>query len=114
MLHQHKDVFSLSEQDLGRTNLTKQHIDTGNARPIKQHPRCISPAKRVEIERQVEDLLQRGIVNKSSSPCFSPVVLVTEKDGSQRFCVDYSQVNAVTVKDAYSLPPIDDSLSALF
>ena len=38
---------------------------------------------------------------------------MTQKDGSQRFCVDYSQVNAVTVKDAYSLPPIDDSLSAL-
>ena len=70
VLHQHKDVFSLSEQDLGRTNLTKQHIDTANARPIKQHPRCISPVKRVEIERQVEDLLQRGIVNKIKQSVF--------------------------------------------
>ena len=70
---------SLSEQDLGRTNLTKHHIDTGNARPIKQHPRRTSPAKRVEIERQVEDLLQRDIVKKSSNPWSSPVVLVTKK-----------------------------------
>ena len=113
LIHQYKDVFSLSEQDLGRTNLIRHYIDTGNARPIKQPPRRTSPSKHVEIERQVEDLLQRGIVKKSNSPWSSPVVLVTKKDGSQRFCVDYREVNAATVKDAYPLPRIDDSLSAL-
>ena len=113
LLHRHKDVFSLSEQDLGRTNLVTHNIDTGDARPIKQHPRRTSPSKHAEIERQVEDLLQRGIVKKSNSPWSSPVVLVTKKDGSQRFCVDYRQVNAVTVKDAYPLPRIDDSLCSL-
>ena len=99
LLHQHKDVFSLSEQDLTRTNLVKHHVDTGHARPIKQQPRRTSLAKHAEIEREVDDLLQRGIVKKSNSP--SPAVLVTKKDGSQRFCVDYRQINAVTVKDAY-------------
>ena len=113
LLHQYKDVFSLSEQDLGRTNLIGHQIDTGNARPIKQKPRRTSPSKRAEIERQVEDLLQRGVVKKSNSPWSSPVVLVTKKDGYQRFCVDYRLVNAATVKDAYPLPRIDDSLSAL-
>ena len=88
-------------------------IDTGNARPIKQKPRRTSPSKHAEIERQVEDLLQRGVVKKSNSPWSSPVVLVTKKDGSQRFCVDYRLVNAATVKEAYPLPRIDDSLSAL-
>ena len=113
LLHRHKDVFSLSGQDLGRTNLTRHHVETGNARPIKQRPRRTSPSKHAEIERQVDDLLQRGVIKKSSSPWSSPVVLVTKKDGSQRFCVDYRQVNAVTVKDAYPLPRIDDSLCAL-
>ena len=113
LIHQYKDVFSLSEQDLGRTNLIRHYIDTGNARPIKQPPCRTSPSKHVEIERQVEDLLQRGIVKKSNSPWSSPVVLVTKKDGSQRFCVDYREVNAATVKDAYPPPRIDDSLSAL-
>ena len=75
----------------------------GNEGRIKQHPRRTSLANSVEIERQVEDLLQRGIVKKSNSPWFSPEVLVTKEDGSQRFCVDYIQVNAVTVKDAYPL-----------
>ncbi|KAL9967719.1 hypothetical protein ACROYT_G026008 [Oculina patagonica] len=113
LLHQYKDVFSLSEQDLGRTTLIRHHIDTGNARPIKQQPRRTSPSKHAEIERQEENLLQRGIVKKSNSPWSSPVVLVTKKDGSQRFCVDYREVNAATVKDAYPLPRVDDSLSAL-
>ena len=114
LLHRHKDMFSLSEQDLSRTKLIKHHIDTGDARPIKQQPRCASPSKHVEIERQVEDLLQRDIIKKSNSPWSSPVVLlVTKKDGCQRFCVDYRQVNAVTIKDAYPLPHIDDFLCAL-
>ena len=105
--------FALSEQDLGKTNLTKHHIDTGNARSIKQHLRRTAPPKRVEIERQVEDLLRRDIVKKSSNPWSSAVVLVTKKDGFQRLCVNYRQVNAVAIKDAYPLPRIDVSLSAL-
>ena len=113
LLYRYKDVFSLSEQDLGRTNLIGHQIDTGDARPIKQKPRHTSPSKHAEIERQVEDLLQRGVMKKSNSPWSSPLVLVTKKDGSQRFCVDYRLVNAATVKDGYPLPRIDDSLSAL-
>ena len=88
----------------GQNQLVRHHIDTGNAKPIKQQPRRTSPSKHVEIERQEEDLLQRGILRKSTSPRSSPVVLVTKIDRSQRFCVDYREVNAATVKDAYSLP----------
>ena len=51
LLHQYKDVFSLSKQDLGRTNLIGHQIDTGNARPIKQKRRRTSPSKHAEIER---------------------------------------------------------------
>lgn len=103
---QYKDVFSLSEQDLGRTLLIRHHKDTGNARPIKQQTCRTLPLKK-------EDLLQCGIVKKSNSPWSSPVVLVTKKDESQQFCMDYREVNVETVKDAYPLPRIDDSLSAL-
>ena len=52
-------------------------------------------------------------MKESSSPWSFPVVLATKKDGSQRLCVDYRQLNAVTVKDAFPLPRVDDSLAAL-
>lgn len=80
---------------------------------IRLQPRRTSPWKHDEIERQVADLLQKGKVKESSSPWSSPVVLVTKKDGSQRLCVDYRQLNAATVKDAFPLPRVDDSLAAL-
>ena len=52
-------------------------------------------------------------MKESSSPWSFPVVLATKKDGSQRLCVDYRQLNAVTVNDAFPLPRVDDSLAAL-
>ena len=58
-------------------------------------------------------MLDQGVIQPSSSPWASPVVLAKKKDGSLRFCVDYRKLNAVTRKDAYALPRIDDTLDAL-
>ena len=113
LLYDYQHVFSLTEGDLGTTQMVKHRIETGNVPPIRQPPRRTSPWKHDEIERQVADLLHQGRVTESSSPWSSPVVLVTKKDGSQRLCVDYRQLNAATVKDAFPLPRVDDSLSAL-
>ena len=113
LLYDYQHVFSLTEGDLGTTQMVKHRIETGNVLPIRQQPRRNSPWKHDEIERQVADLLHQGRVTESSSPWSSPVVLVAKKDGSQRLCVDYRQLNAATVKDAFPLPRVDDSLSAL-
>ena len=58
-------------------------------------------------------MLKRDIIQPSSSPWSSPIVLVRKKDGSLRFCVDYRKVNAVTKKDAYPLPRVDETLDTL-
>lgn len=65
------------------------------------------------IREQVKQMLADDIIQPSTSPWASPVVLVKKKDGTLRFCVDYRKLNRVTKKDVYPLPRIDDSLDRL-
>ena len=62
---------------------------------------------------QVQQMLSSNVIRPSNSPWASPVVMVRKKDGSLRFCVDFRQLNAATVKDAHPLPRIDDLLDTL-
>ena len=62
---------------------------------------------------QVQQMLFSGVIRPSNSPWASPVVMVKKKDGSLRFCVDFRQLNAATVKDAHPISRIDDLLDAL-
>ena len=108
------DVFSCGDTDVGRTNLVSHSIPVEpGTQPIRQAPRRLGAEKDQEVERQVGELVDKGLVEPTDSAWSSPVVLVKKKDGSWRLCVDYRQLNAVTKKDAYPLPRIDDSLDAL-
>ena len=79
----------------------------------KLYPRRLPFAYREETRAQVDDMLEQGVIQPSSSPCASPIVLVKKKDGKYRFCVDYRKLKKVTKKDAHTLPRIDDLLDAL-
>ena len=93
--------------------MIRHHIDTGNAHPIRQQTQRVPPAKREDIQKRLHDMLQHDIIQPSSSPWASPVVLVQKQDGSQRLCVDYKILNYVTKKDAYPIPHTDDTLDML-
>jgi transposase InsO family protein/predicted aspartyl protease len=113
LLNKYQNVFAKSKTDLGRTNLVKHTINTGNTHPIKQAPRR-QPIERRDVERkEIEDMLERNIIEPSSSPWASPVVLIRKKSGDWRFCVDYRKINASTVPDAYPIPRIDESIDSL-
>ena len=64
-------------------------------------------------EEMIAKMLEQGIVKPSGSSWASPVVLVTKKDSSMRFCVDYRRLNSITMMDTYPLPQVDDSLDLL-
>ena len=107
------DVFSLTDSDLGHTSIVKHTIDSGDHQPIKQHPRRMPFIRRNKIVELVNDMTDRGVVQPSTSAWASPIVLVPKRDGSLCFCVDYRKLNAVTKKDVYPLPRIDDILDTL-
>ena len=113
LLLEFSDIFAASSSDLGHTKLVKHHIDTGNAHPIHQQARRVPLSKREETQQLLNSMLQNDIIQPSSSPWASPVVLVQKQDGSQRFCVDYRKLNSITKKDAYPIPRIDDTLDTL-
>ena len=107
-----QDVFSSGDHDIGRTDKVKNHINTGDARPVKERPRRHPYCNQQEIQRQVSDLKKRGLIEPSDSP-LAANVLVDKKDGTKCFCVDYRKLYAVTVKDAYPVPRIDETFDAL-
>ena len=82
----------------------KHEIHTGTALPIRQPPRRIPMHQVDRVEEAMEDMKWSGVIRPSESPWASPVVIARKKDGSCRFCIDYSWLNEVTIKDAYPLP----------
>ena len=109
----YQDVFALNDDDMGFTDAVEHTIDIDGSKPIKQRMRRLPQNMAEEADKQVDDMLKRGVIEKSNSPWASGVVLVKKKDGCFRFCVDYRALNNVTVKDAYPLPKIDETLDSL-
>ncbi|CAF1473560.1 unnamed protein product [Adineta steineri] len=98
--------------DLRRPSTIKatiQHaLETGNHSPVYTPPYRVS-YKDEQIQRdEIDKLLKQGIIEESTSPWSSPIVLVRKKDGSVRFCIDYRKLNTITTRDAFPIPRIDD------
>lgn len=83
------------------------------AKPVNLCRYRYNPAQKDEIERQVAEMLQQGVIQPSVSPFSSPVLLVQKKDLTWRFCIDYRHLNAITVKNRYPLPIVDELLDEL-
>ncbi|MCO5586273.1 hypothetical protein L7F22_040212 [Adiantum nelumboides] len=81
--------------------------------PPNKPPYRVSQAQQEEIMRQVNELVEKGMVRPSSSPFCSPVLLVQKKDGTYRMCIDYRALNRITIKNRFPVPRVEDLFDKL-
>ncbi|WMV58018.1 hypothetical protein MTR67_051403 [Solanum verrucosum] len=82
-------------------------------RPISIRPYRMTPAELRELKSQIQKLLDKGFIRPSASPWGAPVLFVKKNDGSMRMCIDYQQLNRVTIRNKYPLPQIYDLFDQL-
>ncbi|CAF4897831.1 unnamed protein product [Rotaria sp. Silwood1] len=113
VLNKYKNVFDTSVSSTINAGVFHRIPVRRDQPPIQSYPYRKAPKEREIINTQVADMLNKHIIRPSTSPWTSPVVIVKKKDGTPRFCVDYRRLNAVTERDVYPLPRIDDIIDRL-
>ena len=108
------DVFPEELPGVPPERQVEFHIDLiPGAAPIAKAPYRLAPPEMQELSSQLQELLGKGFIRPSSSPWGAPILFVKKKDGSHRMCIDYRELNKLTVKNRYPLPRIDDLFDQL-
>ncbi|KAK7898453.1 hypothetical protein WMY93_019306 [Mugilogobius chulae] len=107
------EVFAHHDLDFGCTTQVKHHIRLHDETPFKHRARPIHPNDVEAVRRHLQELLASGVIRESESPFSSPIVVVRKKNGDIRLCIDYRKLNQQTIKDAYALPNLEETFSAL-
>ena len=113
LIWKRREAFSSGPLDLGRCDVIPHQIRLVDNNPVNLPFRRIPPYLVKEVRDHIQCMLDKGIIQKSSSSYASAIVPVRKRDGSLRLCVDYRQLNRKTIKDAFPLPRIEECLDAL-
>ena len=97
----------------GYTTLIEHHIDVQSAWPFKYAPRRMSPKILEFAQREVKEMHERGVIERSASEWCSATVIVSERDSDYRFCVDFQNLNKLTRRDTCPIPNMDAILDKL-
>ena len=106
-------LISDDKENYGSTSLVQHTIDTKQSKPIRQKMRNLNQQLQDNFDKQLDKWLKKDIVEESNSPWSSRLVPVAKKNGDIRWCVDYRELNNITVKDAFPLPNIEESLTKM-
>lgn len=96
-----------TEVKIGKTNVMKHEIETGNAKPVQRRPYLYSPATEKEIQEEIERWERMGVIAPSKSNWSNPLVIVPKPNGKKRVCLDARFLNKVTKKDQYPMKNIN-------
>jgi len=113
MLNNFPGLFSGNKFTVGAVPGVQHRIETTTSDPVCVRQWRLPQVTKEVIRAECDQMLAQGVIEHSSSPWLSPVVLVHKRDGSHHFCVDYRAVNKVTTPDTYPLPRVDDILDSL-
>lgn len=108
-----EEFRSLSGGRLGRTNLEQHVIDTGDISPIKQRYYPVSPHLLPILNKELDRMLELGVVEPSHSAWNSPVLLVPKANGTHRLCLDSRKLNSVSKRDSFPIPFVANILDSL-
>jgi hypothetical protein len=106
--------LSMWDGMLGNVQTTSHRIElVPDAAPVHVQPSRAGARAREAESSEVKRMLKAGIIEPTTSEWASPVVLIPKPDGSMRFCIDYRRLNALTVRDSYPLPRMEECIDSL-
>ena len=107
------EVFSLFDGDLGFCDVLKYSIPTTTDKPVYLPHRQIPVQLQSEVRKCLDNWLKQGIIRPSKSPYASQVVIVRKKTGKICLCVDFRKLNAISIRDSFPLPRVEEALQAI-
>ena len=113
LIYNYKEVFFLYDGDLGFCDALKHSIPTTTDKPVYLPHQQIPVQLQQEVRKCLESWLKQGIIGQSKSPYASQVVIVPKKSGEIRLCVDFRKLNAISIRDSFLLPRIEEALQAV-
>lgn len=113
LIREFRGCVSFSIKDLGKTEAASLSIRCTLDVPVVYRPYRLAESEKKILREIIRELLANGIIRESSSPYASPIILVKKKSGEYRMCVDFRKLNAITIKDKYPMPLIDEQIDKM-
>ena len=113
VIDDHMEVFSLFDGDLGFCDVLKHSIPTTTDKPVYLPHQQIPVQLQSEVRKCLDNWLKQGIIHLSKSPYASQVVIVRKKTGEICLCVDLRKLNAISIRDSFPLPHVEEALPAV-